>query len=141
MQRPVRSEILRMRFCGLDNIFLSLSFIMKTRYSSSLSILKSKIAQKITEAPPYFNFGKRRTTILHTKLRHNSVLNIDLCWCDLISIALSVFVERQKTLIISLFQVHSIPRSGRTFFLIFSELIKSLFLILTFYSEGQHTQC
>lgn len=61
---------------------------MKTRYSNSLSIFKTKIAQKITEAPPYFNFGKRRTTILHTKLRHNSVLNIDLCWCDLISSSL-----------------------------------------------------
>lgn len=67
---------------------LSLSLSLKTRYSSSLSIFKTKIAQKITEAPPYFNFGKRRTTILHTKLRHNSVLNIDLCWCDLISSSL-----------------------------------------------------
>ena len=61
------------------------SLPLNTRLSSSLSVFKSKIKQKITEAPPYFNFGKRRNNILHTRLRHNCVLNADLHRCNIIS--------------------------------------------------------
>lgn len=53
--------------------------------------LKTKF---LTVAPPYFSYGKRRTNILHTRLRQNCVLfNVELHRCK----ALSIGLERLKT--------------------------------------------
>lgn len=60
------------------------SLPLDTRDSSSLSLFKNKTSKSLTVAPPYFSNGKRSTNILHTRLRHNCALNIDLHRCNII---------------------------------------------------------
>lgn len=61
------------------------SLPLDTRDSSSLSLFKNKTSKSLTVAPPYFSNGKRSTNIIHTRLRHNCELNIDLHRCNIIS--------------------------------------------------------
>lgn len=61
------------------------SLPLDIRDSSSLSLFKNKISNSLAVAPPYFSYGKRRTNILHTRLRQNCALNIDLYRCNIIT--------------------------------------------------------
>lgn len=56
---------------------------IEIRYKRSRKNLRAFI--KIINPPTYFSFGKRYTNILHTKLRHNCLLNNDLCKRNIIN--------------------------------------------------------
>lgn len=54
------------------------SLKLEVREATSLNIFKKNITESIPQPPTYFSFGKRTINILHTKLRHNCILNYDL---------------------------------------------------------------
>lgn len=56
-----------------------------TKEATSLNIFKKSLQSNYTKPPKYFSFGKRFLNIIHTKLRHNCVLNCDLYRCNIIA--------------------------------------------------------
>ena len=57
----------------------------ETREITSIGIFKRKLSNNNDKPPKYFSYGKRYLNILHTKLRHNCILNNDLYRCNIIS--------------------------------------------------------
>lgn len=72
-----RLEIFKKSFVpDTINKWNSLSLLI--RNNSSFTSFKSSIQLNQIKPPSYFCFGKRRLNIIHTKLRHNCILNFDL---------------------------------------------------------------
>ena len=51
---------------------------IEAREATSLTIFKKHINRNIPKPPNYFSAGNRKINIIHTKLRHNCILNNDL---------------------------------------------------------------
>ena len=72
-----RLEIFKKSFVP-DTINQWNSLSITTRNSISFSSFKNNIHKKPADPPSYFSHGNRRLNIIHTKLRHNCILNYDL---------------------------------------------------------------
>lgn len=51
----------------------------EVREAISINSFRKNLETKVKSPPSFFSFGKRYTNIIHTKLRHNCILNYDLC--------------------------------------------------------------
>ena len=58
----------------ISGVFLQI----EAREAASLNIFKKHINKNIPKSPTYFSAGNRKINIIHTKLRHNCILNNDL---------------------------------------------------------------
>ena len=54
------------------------------REATSVKSFKKCLLSNIVKPPKYFSFGRRFWNIIHTRLRHNCILNSDLFCCNLI---------------------------------------------------------
>jgi hypothetical protein len=69
------------------------SLPMEIKISESIGSFMNKLKNKKENSPPpYFSCGNRGLNIIHTRLRHNCILNKDL-----LSISLYVLVEKDKS--------------------------------------------
>ena len=57
---------------------------LEIRQSSTLASFKNSLNTLKPTRPLYFSHGERYWNIIHTRLRHNCVLNIDLFRCNII---------------------------------------------------------
>ena len=57
---------------------------LEIRQSSSLNSFKNSFKNSKNAPPSYFSHGERYWNIVHTRLRHNCVLNKDLFRCNII---------------------------------------------------------
>ena len=55
-----------------------------TREATSIKSFKKCLQSTVENPPRYFSFGKRFFNIIHTRLRHNCILNSDLFRCNLV---------------------------------------------------------
>lgn len=60
------------------------SLNIEARTATSMNLF-CKHMPTVTKPPIYFSFGKRCINIIHTKLRHNCVINYDLCKRNIIN--------------------------------------------------------